>query len=283
MKTGLIIIDPQFDFCHPTGKLSVPGAHADMNRLADWILQKVDNIDSIAVTLDSHQPNDVSHPKFWTDVDGNSPKEFTQITHADVMSGKWTPKFNPEVVTVYLQLLEAQGEYPHFIWPEHCITGSAGASIYNTLLTAIAEWSYHKKTWYKTFTKGEMPLTEHFGALRPQISMEDIGKSINFNTIEWKNIHRIELASKSTGQEVLEWILAHDKIYIAGEAKSHCVASTIKQVIEMIPEQISKFVILEDCMSDVTGLGHLGEPIFTKAKSMGAKFETTLSETPVMA
>jgi nicotinamidase-related amidase len=275
MKAGLLVIDPQFDFCHPNGKLSVSGAHSDMGRLADWILQKSDTIDSIAVTLDSHQPNDVSHPKFWMDAEGRSPEPFTQITYDEVISGKWIPKFNPEIVKVYIKLLEKQGEYPHFIWPEHCITGSAGASIYDTLLRAIIEWSYRKKTWYQTFTKGEMPLVEHFGALRSQISMADISKEGHFNNLEWSSIS-MNWALKLTGKDVIEWISAHDVIYIAGEAKSHCVASTIKQVMEIMPEQISKFVILEDCMSDVTGLAHLGEPIFAKAKEMGAKFEKSV-------
>jgi len=278
MKTGLLIIDPQLDFCHPYGKLSVSGAHQDMCRLSDWILRQSDTIDSIAVTLDSHQPNDVSHSKFWTNKEGKFPEPFTQITYNDVISGKWIPKFNPEVIIIYLKLLEKQGEYPHLIWPEHCITGSAGAAIYDILMVAIIKWSYHKGAWYKTFTKGEMPLTEHFGALRPQIFIEDINKEGNFNILELKKNTKInDNKSYLTGQEVIEWITTYDKIYIAGEAKSHCVASTIKQVMEIIPEQISKLVILEDCMSDVAELGHLGEPIFAKAKEMGAKFENSVT------
>lgn len=276
MKKGLLIIDPQFDFCHPNGKLSVKGAHDDMCRLSEWINNKVDSLDSIAITLDSHQPNDVSHPGFWKDINGNSPNPFTQITHIDVVSGKWIPKFNPEVVTVYLKLLEEQGEYPHVIWLEHCLIGSSGASIYEPILSAVCKWALYKNAWYKTFIKGEMPLIEHFGALRPQVSMESIGKIGNFNTIDWINTQKLEWTSKSTGQDVIDWCSAQDIIYIAGEAKSHCVVSTIKQMVEIIPDQISKLIILEDCMSDVEGFKNLGEPIFLKVKEMGARFENSV-------
>jgi hypothetical protein len=31
-------------------------------------------------------------------------------------------------------------------------------------------------------------------------------------------------------------------------------------------------IIIEDCMSDVSGLGHLGEPIYTEARSQGLRF-----------
>ena len=34
MKIHLVAIDPQNDFCRPDGALSVPGASADMDRLA---------------------------------------------------------------------------------------------------------------------------------------------------------------------------------------------------------------------------------------------------------
>ena len=71
MGTTLLIIDPQNDFCHPEwGTLYVPGAEQDMDRLTQFVMQFRDDIDSIVVSLDSHQRMDISHPLWWVDAHG---------------------------------------------------------------------------------------------------------------------------------------------------------------------------------------------------------------------
>ena len=72
--TQLLVIDPQNDFCDlpashrragSTPSLPVAGAHADMQRLADFIRARGGQIDAITVTLDSHQRFDIANPDFW--------------------------------------------------------------------------------------------------------------------------------------------------------------------------------------------------------------------------
>src|SRR5689334_15719595 len=87
----LVIIDPQVDFCDPAGALSVPGAEADIHRLAQMIARIAPKLDDIHVTLDSHRLIDVAHPVFWKDSSGRHPEPFTIITAADVEAGRWTP------------------------------------------------------------------------------------------------------------------------------------------------------------------------------------------------
>ena len=53
-RTTLLIIDPQVDF-HPGGSLAVAGADQDSERIANLILQFINEIDEIYVTLDTHQ------------------------------------------------------------------------------------------------------------------------------------------------------------------------------------------------------------------------------------
>ena len=67
-----------------------------------------------------------------------------------------------------------------------------------------------------------------------------------------------------------------DVIYIAGQAESHCVANSLKQIMELAPNIAKKFVVLEDTMSPVPGFEDLANPIYEKAREMGVKFETTL-------
>lgn len=62
---------------------------------------------------------------------------------------------------------------------------------------------------------------------------------------------------------------------MAGEARSHCVATSLRQMIRYAPGLLPKVVLLTDCMSDVTGLGHLADPIYEEARTLGVRFTTS--------
>lgn len=251
-KNALLIIDPQYDFCNPQGALFVPGAVEDMQRLSQFIARKGDELAQIFVTIDSHPVNDISHPNFWRDSQGNPPPPFTQITLAEVKQGCWIPQFKAEKATQYLADLEAQGQFPHFIWPEHCLTHSKGGAIDDTLMEALRQWARSGKQ-YITVEKGTYPLTEHFGIFQAQIPVADRPET-QLNT------------------SLIEALMNYDNVYLAGEAKSHCVATSLKQAMDYAPALAQKMIVLTDCMSDVTGLGHLGEPIYAEAKAKGIRF-----------
>jgi len=264
-KNAVLIIDPQNSFCNPgdaagnnRGSLFVEGADKDMKRLAKWIDNNSSEIDFIGVTLDMHQPNDIAHPSFWQDKQGNFPAPFTVITSKDVENGTWTPRFDPATCLAYLRELEKQGEFPHVIWPAHCIIGSEGAAIYEPLMQSIIKWTEQGK-FFQTVAKGTYPFTEHFGAFHAQIPDPKRPETqLNHNLIK-----------------TLE---QYQNVYLAGEAKSHCVANSLKQVLNEAPSLASKFIIIEDCMSNVTGFETLADPIYEKARKMGVRFTSTASE-----
>lgn len=252
-KNALLIIDAQYDFCNPNGTLFVSGADADIWRISDFIRRNQNDIDHICVTLDSHPVDDISHPSFWQDKEGNFPPPFTQITLAEVDAGKWTPRFYPQEAIEYLTKLEAQGQFPHFIWTEHCLTGSKGAALEDTLVEALTNWSRNNGKTYQAVTKGTNPLTEHFGIFMAQIPLANAPET-------------------QLNQALLDELEAYENVYLAGEAKSHCVGTSLRQAMEYAPKLASKMIILDDCMSDVTGLGHLGAPIYEEAKRRGIRF-----------
>lgn len=254
-ENALLIIDAQHDFCDPKGNLSVPGADKDMERLSKWIRDNKREIDNISLTLDSHQPNDVSHPTWWQDKNGKNPAPFTMITSKMAEDGTWTPRFWPERTIEYLKYLENEGEYPHVIWPMHCIIGTPGQALYTPIIEALLEWTYLGHA-YRTVAKGTYPLTEHFGAFAAQMPIVGV-KETQLN------------------QELIDTLETYERVFFVGEAKSHCVASTLKQAMKYAPNLAKKFVILEDCMSDVPGLGHLGDPIYEEARKRGIRFAKT--------
>lgn len=265
-KNCLIIIDAQFDFCNPQGTLFVPGSEADNKRLANFILSNLDEIDYMAATLDSHHLNDIAHPSFWKDKNGNNPAAFSVISAKDVRDGNWTPRFYTiQRILTYLDALEAQGEFPHVIWPPHCLIGSKGHAIDDVIFDAIKAYEFKGKSC-QFVTKGTHPLTEHFGAFRAQVPIA--GEP-----------------STDVNMDLLKRIAEYENIYLAGQAKSHCVANTLKQALEIVPDLAKKLIVLEDCMSSVPGgpaagvtFEQLAQPIYDSAKQAGVRFSTSVQE-----
>lgn len=251
-QNAVLIIDAQFDFCHPQGALFVPGADADMKRLAAWIKANKSHIDHISVTMDSHPVNDISHPSFWQDKNGNFPNPYTPITAQEIKEGKWSPRFFPREAINYVESLEKQGEFGHFIWPYHCLIGSRGAAIDDNVMEALIEWTKDGK-FYQVVAKGTYPLTEHFGIFRANVPVPNRPET-------------------QLNQALIDTLEKYRNVYLAGEAKSHCVANSLKQALEEAPNLANKFIILEDCMSDVPNLGHLGAPVYARAKNTGIRF-----------
>ncbi len=249
----LLIIDPQFDFCDPEGALTVPNGMADIERLSAFIEQNAQHLDAVVVSLDTHHPFDIAHPGFWRDAQGNPPAPFTTITAADVEQKRFQG-LNEEATQhalMYLKALENQG-CSHTIWPEHCILGTPGHALPAVLSRALAAWEFaHTKT--VTFVlKGQYPWTEHFSVLRAEVPDE---------------------GSPSTllNQGLLDRLNEADKLYVAGEASSHCVRRTVEDLRTYSPEIVPKIVILEDAMSPVQGCEQIAAQFLDDCRWCGMK------------
>lgn len=261
----LLIIDPQVDFCSPTGALSVKGADKDMERLAAMIKKHGDKIDDIRVTLDSHQKIHIAHPICWVDAKGNHPSPFTMITEDDVVNGKWKA-YNPAWQKRYLEYvkaLKAGSRYVLVIWPEHCLIGTNGHSVYPVISEAILDWADKNFGMIDFVTKGSNPFTEHYGVVKADVP--DAGDpTTNINTTF---IKRLEEA---------------DTILVAGEALSHCVANSVRDIIaEFGAAHAKKFVILEDATSPVadqpgsTMFADMADGFLKEFKANGGRISTT--------
>jgi len=261
MNIQLLIIDPQIDFCDPKGALSVKGADQDMVRLAAMIKKHHASIDDIRVTLDSHQKIHIAHPICWVDAQGKHPAPFTLITEADVAgsSPKWkayNPAWQKRQVD-YVKALSTGGRYVLVIWPEHCLIGTPGHAVYPTLGEALAVWQDENFGMIDFVTKGSNPFTEHYSVVKADVP--DIGDpTTNINT---SFIKRLEDA---------------DVILVAGEALSHCVANSVRDIaLEFGDEHIKKFVLLEDATSPVTGFEKMADDFVTEMKAKGMQIAKT--------
>lgn len=226
----LIAIDNQQDFMDD-GALGVPGANEDIHRLTKFIYDNMDKISRIAVSIDTHIPQQIFHPCWWIDQDGNHPAPNTIITLQDLDDGKWRAVHAPIESRTYVEHLEADAKKQLCIWPYHCIQGTPGCALENQFSNMVMFHSVARKEAIYPLVKGQTPCSEMYGIIKPEYDPR--------NTI---NIRFLNLIEK------------YDKIIIAGEAKSHCVLESIKQILEYFenqPEVTKKIYILEDCMSSV--------------------------------
>jgi len=251
MHTQLLIIDPQNDFCdlpdshcpqHPiTGKsrpsLPVVGAHADMQRLAQWIRREGNKLDAITVTLDSHQRYDIAHPDFWRKGNGSEVAPFTSITTKEVRSGTFVPR-DPQMqehVLHYLNTLEAQGRYTLMVWPIHCEIGSWGHGVHADVLVACGHWQRQRQRAVRNVFKGMNPRTEHYSALQAEV---------------------LDLTDPATlpNAALLARLDQAKTLIIAGEASSHCVRATVEHILQLLPgSPPERLVLMQDAMSPVAG------------------------------
>lgn len=256
----LVVIDPQNDFCDPKGTLFVPGADQDMKvRLPKMVKRLLGKIDEIHVTLDSHHKFDIAHPMYWKDSAGKHPGPFTCISAQDVEQGKWTtsvPSLYKRSLE-YVRTLAKNARYPLVIWPEHCLIGSWGAGVVPELFEQLKAWE-DQVAMVNYITKGSNPYTEHYSGVCADVpDPKDPTTHINKDWID---------------------ILQNaDIIAIAGEASSHCIANTVRDICTNFtdPKYAQKMVILEDAMSAVPSFEKLADDFFNDMKAKGVQFAKT--------
>jgi nicotinamidase/pyrazinamidase len=258
MSVCLLIIDPQVDFAEG-GKLAVSGATKDMERLSKMIDINGGDIDEIQLTMDSHYVLHISHPLFWEDSWGKEPAPFTLISENDVKSGKWRPKNKgwKDWALEYTGTLARNNRYVLCIWPPHCIIGTQGQSLVPCLVDAVTRWEVGFRAIAPRLTKGSNPFTEHYSAVKADVP-------------------RLDDPTTRLNARFIDTLKAYDDILISGEALSHCVASTIRDVaLEFSTEQIKKFVLLEDASSSVGGFEKMGTNFISDMIGKGMRVAKT--------
>ncbi|WP_017304835.1 hypothetical protein [Spirulina subsalsa] len=285
----LLIIDAQNTFCLPDFELFVGGASGrgaieDNTRLSAFIYRNLGIITNITPTLDTHSAMQIFHPVFWVNQQGEHPTPAaTQITPSDLEQGIW--QVNPAIAPSlgynlldleryarhYVQQLTADGKYPLTIWPYHSMLGGIG----HALVAAIEEACFFHNIARQSQThfelKGGNPLTENYSVLRPEVLTGADGQPI---------------AEKN--KALMQRLLEFDAVIIAGQAKSHCVAWTIDDLLTEIqaqdPKLAQKVYLLEDCTSPVVVPGVVD---FTEAANQafnrfaGAGMHLVQSTTPL--
>jgi len=251
----LMAVDMQNTFCIPGFELYVAGrsgagAVDDNRRLAEFVYRNIDVITEICPTMDTHRAMQIFHSLYLVNDKGEHPAPFTLISREDIGHGAW--KFNPALaaslgVTAeygqrhlrhYTERLREGGKYDLTIWPYHGMLGGIGHALVASVEEAVFFHCVARCSQADFHVKGDKPFTEHYSVLGPEVVKGPEGESIG-----------------QKSEKFFNKLLEFDAVVIAGEAKSHCVAWTIDDLLQDVLAQdkglVEKIYLLEDCTSPV--------------------------------
>lgn len=262
-KIALILVDMQVDFIHPDGALYVPGAVQDSKRIVEWIYHHVGDITRIYASLDSHYPIQIFSPTWWQGEDGRHPYPYTIVTSEEVQNGIWKPIYEVEWSKQYVSELENQHKKELMIWPYHTLVGTPGHDLTPSLYEAISYHTAARQAQPHFITKGEIAKTEHYSMLEPEVKVP-------------------EHPQGTLNENFLNALKEFDLVYIAGEAKSHCVLETVNSIMSFFskqPDFIGKIRILSDGMSSVQhpeiDFDAMADEVFIQHQANGLTLTTT--------
>jgi nicotinamidase-related amidase len=222
----LLLVDCQNTFCTPGFELFVPGAPADNRRLCQFVYRNLGAITQIVPTLDTHHALQVFHASWLVDAEGRHPAPYTVVSVRDVEDGIWraADPAQQEGLADYVRALEAGGRYRLTVWPYHAMLGGIGHALVSAVEEAVFFHSIAREISPAFQVKGDDPRTEAYSALGPEVG----GRR---------------------NDDLIELLRSFERVVLAGQAKSHCVAWTVEDLLEDLPAD--RLYLLEDCMSPV--------------------------------
>jgi nicotinamidase-related amidase len=254
-RISLLLVDVQNTFCIPEFELFVGGrsghgAVDDNIRLCEFIYRNLGKITDITATLDTHLSQQIFHPIFFVDRDGNHPAPYSIIQAEELQRNEWmfnpalalhykvTPAYGQKMMIHYAEQLRKRGKYALTIWPYHAMLGGIGHALVPAVEEAIFFHSIARLSQPKFEIKGNQPFTEHYSVIGPDVTKGPKGETLGkHNSSFVKELKKV------------------DALIIAGQAKSHCVAWTISDLLDDIRATDSalakKVYLLEDCTSPV--------------------------------
>ena len=250
----LLAVDVQNTFCIPEFELFVAGrsgtgAVDDNRRLCEFVYRNLGAITQIVPSLDTHHAMQVFHAIWLVDEQGDHPAPYTLVSAEDVETGRW--RVNPAVSTAlgidpeyaqrhlahYTRRLAEGGKYDLTIWPYHAMLGGIGHALASAVEEAFFFHGIARHSPPDFQVKGDNPLTEHYSMLGPEVTEGPDGDP---------------LGERNTA--LIEELLRFDAIVVAGQAKSHCLAWTIDDLLrhDVVAERLApRTYLLEDCTSPV--------------------------------
>jgi nicotinamidase-related amidase len=191
----------------------------------------------------------VFHAIWLVDQHGNHPGPYTLVSAEDVEAGRFhvnpavaealelDPAYAERHLAHYTRRLAEGGKYDLTIWPYHAMLGGIGHALVSAVEEAIFFHTIARYSQPEFQVKGDNPLTEHYSMLGPEVTEGPDGDCLG-----------------AKNRELINKLLTFDAVVVAGQAKSHCLAWTIDDLLEDDEVRVrlaERTYLLEDCTSSV--------------------------------
>ena len=261
-RVCLLLVDLQITFCIPGFALYVGGrsgraAVDDNRRLCRFIYRNLPRLTRIVATMDTHRAAQIFHSLSLVDARGVHPPPFTVVTVADVEAGRWRfnrvlgdalgfpPDYGQQHLLHYVRQLAATGKYALTVWPYHALLGGVGHALAPAVEEAVFFHTVARYSPPEILLKGTHPLTEHYSALGPEVNTGPEGAPL-----------------VTPDPTLAHTLVDYDAVVVAGQAKSHCVAWTVADLLRTNPAKARKVYLLDDATSPIVAPGGMD---FTEA------------------
>jgi nicotinamidase-related amidase len=249
----LLAVDVQITFCIPgfalfVGGRSGTGAIDDNRRLVEFVYRNLGAITQILPSLDTHHAMQVFHAIWLVDENGDHPEPYTLVSAEDVELGHY--RVNPAIadalelepgyverhLAFYTGRLAEGGKYDLTIWPYHAMLGSIGHALVSSVEEAIFFHTIARYSQPEFQVKGDNPLTEHYSMLGPEVTKGPDGDRLG-----------------AKNRALINKLMTFDAVVVAGQAKSHCLAWTVADLLEHdeMRTLAERIYLLEDCTSPI--------------------------------
>ena len=207
----------------------------------------------------------------------------------------------------YILLMQRKtGKPPPCLWAKHCIRGGEGWKVYGPLGEVLGSEKYEDKVFYHE--KGTNNLVEMYSIFSSEVKYDDVIKAVTSlgttesnQTLKTALLHHSQInlipenkelnvvnsvpnTNTDFNQELADRLYGVNKnnnhIYICGEAKSHCVKTSIEDLLKNISEKNIKLVesgeglqihAITDMMSGIPGFEGPTEDAFAAMKVEGVQ------------
>jgi nicotinamidase-related amidase len=200
--------------------------------------------------MDTHQAMQIFHAIYLINERGEHPQPFTLVSLEDIEKGVW--RFNPALcdgfgitedygqrhLLHYAKKLRQGGKYDLTVWPYHGMLGGIGHALVASFEEAVFFHTVARHSQADFHVKGDNPFTEHYSILGPEVLEGPDGSPLG-----------------EKNEKFFRKLMEFDAVVIAGQAKSHCVAWTIDDLLADIRTRdaglVQKVYLLDDCSSPV--------------------------------
>ena len=299
------------------GTLTVTNASADLNRVVEMLQNNPGAFDEIHVSLDTHTKTHIAHAGFWDTnpplpMYTALTAEGDIINPIFKAGGENVTLKNPKLNTAAFRYLTALVKKnkdtngtvpPPIIWKDHCLyvdeagnSPTEGWKLYKPLADLLSQDKFKNKVFFHE--KGTNDLVEMYSIFSSEIPFSEVAVDEKERNQIFEVYPDYEKASVPTANQTVNKLnntrnyntdfnkqlfttlmgdKGENKVFVCGEAKSHCVKTSLEDMVKNCDNdkyKASQIHAFTDMMSPIPTFENTTQTAFDNLEKSGVKMVT---------